>query len=466
MKRTLTIAVLLMVIVGTAGAEISPMINYQGRLTDESGAPIADNNYLIKFKIYGSESGQDSLWSSGFLTVAVSGGLFERALGPFPNDLFTGADRYLGITVGTDAEISPRTRMVTVPYAYEAMHSDTAQYALQADNAATADLAKAVDGDFVLATGDTMTGVLGIDRDDDGYPEAEFVLEEDHTTLQINKNDTLLAELWGSTFGSLHLKSVENTSSRVIISGYNSGGQITLNKANGMTGIELNGGYTGNLSARFPDDAIDSDELLNEVGLATDLNQMLTEITNTSTMVEIDSVTIVPPADGYIYVMARYNCKYSGTTGQNGGYVQISKTLGASIMVTSNLHIQYGFPTTGTYYDPGFYDYYDYADSGTPTTYYLQARKWSSSTGTFEVGRGRLTAFYIPTSYEAVKKIVSDPDGFTIAEPVTVEDADGNTYTAYEVDLRELELKAKQKKIEALEAQLELEKAKERLEHE
>jgi len=50
-----------------------------------------------------------------------------------PENLFsTDTTRYLGITVGVDAEISPRTRITSVGYAYHAKTANTADYATQA----------------------------------------------------------------------------------------------------------------------------------------------------------------------------------------------------------------------------------------------------------------------------------------------------------------------------------------------
>jgi hypothetical protein len=124
-------------IIGTISiAAVPGVINYQGRLTDASGEPVADETYQIKFKIYGSVSGADSLWTSGFQSIKVEGGLFTHLLGstnPLPNGLFeSDTIRYLGITVGTDAEISPRSRLVSSAYSYKAAYSDTADYARNA----------------------------------------------------------------------------------------------------------------------------------------------------------------------------------------------------------------------------------------------------------------------------------------------------------------------------------------------
>ncbi|MEW5923697.1 MAG: hypothetical protein AB1746_06895 [Candidatus Zixiibacteriota bacterium] len=114
-------------------AEIPQVISYQGYITDTEGNPVEDGTFFLKFKIYGSDTGDDSLWSSGFQSITVSGGLFNYQIGsfnPLPQNLFTaGAIRYLGITIGTDAEISPRTRIMSSAYAYKAQKSDTADIA-------------------------------------------------------------------------------------------------------------------------------------------------------------------------------------------------------------------------------------------------------------------------------------------------------------------------------------------------
>ncbi len=136
LTATLTIAVLALAPLATAA--VPQMINYQGRLTDSTGKPVADGPYLLKFKMYGTAAGDDSLWSSGFQTVQVSSGLFDYRLGlsvPLPDDLFaTDTNRYLGITVGVDPEVTARTKLVSVAYAYHALRTDTADYAFSVAN--------------------------------------------------------------------------------------------------------------------------------------------------------------------------------------------------------------------------------------------------------------------------------------------------------------------------------------------
>ena len=133
-SMVMIIAVPILILSTVAGADVPREISYQGRLADSDGNPVSDDTYFINFKIYGSESGDDSLWWSGFQPVSTSEGLFTYILGStvlFPEDLFSSsADRYLGIKVGADPEISPRTKMLSSAYSIQALHSDTADYAL------------------------------------------------------------------------------------------------------------------------------------------------------------------------------------------------------------------------------------------------------------------------------------------------------------------------------------------------
>ena len=133
-SKTILMSVLLGLLMFSIGlGEVPRVISYQGRLTDTGGDPVTDGPYLIKFKIYGSEAGVDSVWWSGFQTIQVTGGLFSYDLGSgvvLPETVFqTDTARYLGITVGTDAEIVPRSKLTSVGFAYQTLRADVADEA-------------------------------------------------------------------------------------------------------------------------------------------------------------------------------------------------------------------------------------------------------------------------------------------------------------------------------------------------
>lgn len=130
--RILFLVLAMVAVAMPAFAQVPQLINYQGRLTDESGQPITGIEQ-IKFIIYGSVTGEDSLWSSGFQAVQVSEGLFSYSLGsnvPLPSDLFINDEfRYLGISIDGDPEIIPRSQFVATPYAIRSELSDSAKAA-------------------------------------------------------------------------------------------------------------------------------------------------------------------------------------------------------------------------------------------------------------------------------------------------------------------------------------------------
>jgi hypothetical protein len=102
-------------------------VPYQGRLADTSGSPLT-GSYPMVFRLYDASAGGASLWEESWVgsnSVAVNDGLFNVMLGsitPISQDVFTGADSlWLGISVSSDDEMSPRVQLGTVPYAVQAM---------------------------------------------------------------------------------------------------------------------------------------------------------------------------------------------------------------------------------------------------------------------------------------------------------------------------------------------------------
>ncbi len=140
MRNTLAaFLILLLLSAASVLAEVPHTLSYQGKLLDSEGAP-ADGTFLMKFIIYDdADAGATELWNSTYRGVSVSNGLFNYVLGDstaLPEDLFSGhTDLYLGISVGTDPELSPRIKLTAAAWANHSLRSDTAGYALAvADN--------------------------------------------------------------------------------------------------------------------------------------------------------------------------------------------------------------------------------------------------------------------------------------------------------------------------------------------
>lgn len=135
----------------TAPAQSVPsLINYQGRLTDYTGAPLPVGPYTVQFRLWDSPTATgtnlsgapDLIWGQQQNVTIQSNGVFNVILGssggnpignasPAVNNLayaFAGSNCFLGVTVtasngiavAAPAEIAPRQQLLAVPYALNA----------------------------------------------------------------------------------------------------------------------------------------------------------------------------------------------------------------------------------------------------------------------------------------------------------------------------------------------------------
>ncbi len=110
---------LLLVLVLAANAIAIPQIvNYQGQLTSPTETPL-DTTVAMTFNIWPTPAGGVSAWTEAHPAVVVTNGLFSVQLGSITAlpDLF-GVNRWLGITVGNNTEMTPREQLVSVVHAY------------------------------------------------------------------------------------------------------------------------------------------------------------------------------------------------------------------------------------------------------------------------------------------------------------------------------------------------------------
>jgi hypothetical protein len=107
-------------------------MNYQGKLTNNNGNPLT-GTYTMTFTIYDAETGGASLWSETQSSVSATKGIFNVILGSGPDgradtgddiqipvSVFYDSQRWLGVKVGSDTEMVPRTKLTSVGYAITA----------------------------------------------------------------------------------------------------------------------------------------------------------------------------------------------------------------------------------------------------------------------------------------------------------------------------------------------------------
>ena len=115
----------------STGPAIPDSVSFQGSLTDSAGIPIDTSGISMTFKLY---DGLTMVWEQTHGSVIVTNGVFDVILGGSgPASLGPVAFNQpldLGITVGSDSEISPRTALTAAAYAL----AIRGMYAVDADD--------------------------------------------------------------------------------------------------------------------------------------------------------------------------------------------------------------------------------------------------------------------------------------------------------------------------------------------
>lgn len=112
-------------------ATVPGLISYQGRLTTPTGDPVPDGAYLVRFQIYDAPVAGTVLWNSDYQQIHTTSGLYTYMLGqdvPFPDGLFTGGNRWLGVTVGVDPEMTPRQQFLAAPFTFVSQNADSVDW--------------------------------------------------------------------------------------------------------------------------------------------------------------------------------------------------------------------------------------------------------------------------------------------------------------------------------------------------
>jgi hypothetical protein len=98
-----------------SGANI---LSIQGTLKKDNGRSVDDGTYPMTFKLYTSATGGTAIWTETQASVRLVGGLYSVSLGSVtPLTPAFDAPYWLGVTVGAEEEILPRTPLTAAPYA-------------------------------------------------------------------------------------------------------------------------------------------------------------------------------------------------------------------------------------------------------------------------------------------------------------------------------------------------------------
>jgi len=110
---------------GLASVQAQANLSVQGTIQESTGAAVENGDYSLTFKLYTTETGGTPVWSETQSQVNIVGGVYSVVLGTV-TPLTAAFDQtyYLGLTVGTGAELTPRTRLTSSPYALSLIGQD------------------------------------------------------------------------------------------------------------------------------------------------------------------------------------------------------------------------------------------------------------------------------------------------------------------------------------------------------
>jgi hypothetical protein len=128
-----------------AWAEVPNIVNYQGYLENTDGEPL-NATVNMTFALYATAQEDSALWTETHQQIEVTNGVFSLILGSttsFDNESLEG-ERYLGVTVDGDPEMTPRQQLTSAFFAMragvaESVKAATVETESIADGAVTAE---------------------------------------------------------------------------------------------------------------------------------------------------------------------------------------------------------------------------------------------------------------------------------------------------------------------------------------
>jgi hypothetical protein len=410
---------------GLAWGLVPKTMSYQGVLTTNAGAPVADGNYDLTFRIYDVASGANpALWTETHAGVPITLGGFSVILGSVtPIDLAFDKKYWLGVQVAGDpAELSPRVELASSPYALflKLPFSGTASsagalFSLENSGAGptltiTGRLevgSDSTNGRFnLLRSGSTSPILTLFDRTDDGGA--------------IEGSGITGAPLW-----------------QVFPDATGSGAELTLYRADGTAGVTADtrrnadnesflqvqgvsrtvtlstGANTDNGSVQLPNNAVSALETLDEIGVANNWGGITVL---TSSVQSLLSRTIDCPTDGYVLALGTASILLSHVSGTEDNIdFAVSDDPAVIPSLSSNSVILTSGVPTGSHWLPisaqGLFE----VTSGSHT-FYLVGQEHSGSGQSQE---HNLVLLFLPTTYGLTRLAASasPPETEAVAGP-------------------------------------------------
>ncbi len=360
LKTILFTIIALVLLAAFVFAEVPQIIAYQGRLLDAIGDPVADGPYLIKFRFYNDPVAGTTLWDSGIRQLETVDGYINYNLGDtslIPDALFANdTNLWLGIKVGTDPEMTPRSRLASVGHAYHALRADSTEWGgLTNVPAGFADGTDNVDTDWNNLTNvpaGFADGTDNVDTDWNNLTNVPVGFADGTDDVDTDWNNLVNVPA-GFADGTDNVDTDWNNLVNVP-AGFadnvddNSGGDITAVTAGaGLTGggpagaIALSIAIDGVTSSNILDGTISSDDLdVNSVGSSEIINGSVTsaDIANstiTGTDIASNTITAVDIAAGGVATSEILNLTIMNADINSAAAIAVTKISGTAVNLSA-----------------------------------------------------------------------------------------------------------------------------------
>ena len=236
----------------STSAAINKQISFEGKLTNTDGTNVTDGTYSVRFRIYTDPSADAAntcsantcKWEETQGSVSVSGGLFQVNLGsvtPLPASVdFNTAALYLGVKVGSDAEMTPRIQLTAAPYAF---NSDLL------DGIDSTGFVQLSSGNINIGSGTITSGAINGNTFSSsaltfGAASTATVQSAASQALTITGN---AASTWSTTAGNVTIQAGSGTVSLGSSTVLSSSGALNVNSG-AATALTIDSGTSGTLN--------------------------------------------------------------------------------------------------------------------------------------------------------------------------------------------------------------------------
>jgi hypothetical protein len=412
----LSLALALLFAAGAAFGQVPNTMSYQGLLTDNAGVAVPDGPYNLTFKLYSVPSGGTVLWTEVHNSVSVVKGAFSVVLGsPAPLTLPFDVTYFLGITVATDPELTPRVQLTSSPYAlslrlpFAPTTVASTSPLLDLDNTGTgldlrcndAQIRDAAITERATIGGTSFHGDIQVVRGGTATLAGRLYSNSSGGNLELNLGS-----------GARHTEFLPFASGGAALQMYRPDGQpgFIANTSFGFTGVpfmsvvgaaraaSFDMNQTGDASVSLPVDAISSQEMLDEPGVAS--ANGTTTVFLTGAFDPLLSRTITSPSSGYCLVIGTLEVDVMHTNGTTSSADFGVSNNSGSLPGTQDVPVEIPpAAATGTYRFPVTVHGLFNVGGASPTTFYIVGHKLS---GNYSFADIQLSVAFFPTSYGTV----------------------------------------------------------------